>query len=858
MKTVKKTILFFFLLFFQFFFLSVSAQNKQKIDSLLHLISLAKSDTQKISLYAEICLDLSYSDPEQALKYCKEGMSLAEKNNYKLGITKILLIEGIVYYTISDFPKALETLEQAVVFSTELKNLQLLSSGYNNIGIVYKLKGELAKSLEYYQKAIRISDSIGDEKGISKSNINIGNIYVALKNDVKALQHYQKALDIANKKNDRKWIASISNNMATCYKHLKDTNLAIECYLKAIHAAEKEGDKTILVAGLNNIGTIYNHRKQYDDALKFFRKSLVISKEMKNKSILTLVLSNMGNLYYETGNITESFNAYQTGLKIAREIGSLENQISILKGLSLNYKKIGDFKNAYKFLEEYKELSDSMLNAENNKQILEMEGKYSNEKMQKEIELKKTQLEKNEAEMKFQGAIRNALILGFVVLLILIGFIHRSNRMRKKINQELTKKNKEIETINNELSTANKEIEEQKEILMNQALRLEETNKELEKLSVVASKTDNAVIILDANGNWEWVNEGFIRMYGYTLEDILQIMGKSILNATPHPYIKDSIATCIAEKKTVMYEAKMTARDGRIFWAQTTLTPIINESGTISKIIAIDSDITHIKETQEELRTVHTLMTESIQYAKLIQEAILPSHEYISRIFPETFVFYRPKDIVSGDFYWAYQEAGKIFLAVADCTGHGVSGAFMSMIGNTLLNEIVKNKGIYQPSRILEQLNNEIIYSLNQSGGFIDNGMDITLCCFDKNEDTITIASANQDFIIIADGKPIKTEGSIYSIGGSVSSEKNARYENHIFPTESIQMIYLYTDGYKDQFGGENYSKFSSRRFEESLAANYKAPLKFQLQCIEENFSNWMGPNKQTDDVLVWGIKITS
>ncbi len=277
-----------------------------------------------------------------------------------------------------------------------------------------------------------------------------------------------------------------------------------------------------------------------------------------------------------------------------------------------------------------------------------------------------------------------------------------------------------------------------------------------------------------------------------------------------------------------------------------------------------------VKERTKKIEEQKTKITDSIAYAKKIQEAMLPSDKLLKSHFPDSFIFYRPKDIVSGDFYWFAQpetdEWGKpnhqVFLAAADCTGHGVPGAFMSMIGNTLLNEIVNNKKVFNPSQILNDLNNGVIEALNQKD--IDNeesqsdGMDITLCKIDKQKGIIELACANHVVIIINDEGTQMIEGDIFSIGGMFSVISKPVYNNHIIPIKKGTSLYLFSDGFQDQFGGEKNQKFMLNRLQELLFEIQKDPMSLQLQKIEDTFEKWKGDQRQIDDILVMGLKLNN
>lgn len=420
-----------------------------------------------------------------------------------------------------------------------------------------------------------------------------------------------------------------------------------------------------------------------------------------------------------------------------------------------------------------------------------------------------------------------------------------------------------------------------------QKAELENINKELEKLSIVASETENAVTIAGVDGIIEWVNTGFTKLYGYTLDEYVAVKGANIIKPETSFIILDQFIECLGSKKPVVFTLQTETKQGKKIWIQTTITPVFDSSKEIRKLILIDSDISDIKEAEEkikqqneeikqqneeilaqrdtlhetnsELAAANELLTDSIQYALLIQKSILPKEETIKRFNPEAFILFKPKSIVSGDFYWFYGDAEKYIFAVADCTGHGVPGAFMSMIGNTLLNRIVKEEGIFDPATILEKLNSGVILSLNQNtedSEIQDDGMDATVCLVEKHKGRITVSCANQVAIIISNGVSETIKGSFYAIGGLISYKSKPEFFNSIFDLVYDTNIYLFSDGFSDQFGGEKYFKFGMTRFEKLISSISKLPAAEQKEELERQHELWKSGRNQTDDILVAGLKV--
>ena len=265
----------------------------------------------------------------------------------------------------------------------------------------------------------------------------------------------------------------------------------------------------------------------------------------------------------------------------------------------------------------------------------------------------------------------------------------------------------------------------------------------------------------------------------------------------------------------------------------------------------------HLQTAYNEIEQQKKHITDSIYYARRIQNAILPPLEYVQELLPNSFIFYKPKDIVSGDFYWFMKKEDKIMFAAVDCTGHGVPGAFMSIVGNNQLNYSVNVRGARKPAEILDALNRGVTDTLRQSRGktSVKDGMDISLCVFDAKKSKLQFAAAYRPLVLIRDSEIIEIKGDKFPIGAFVDEELKT-FENHEMDVKKGDMIYMFSDGYPDQFGGENGSKFLIKKFRQLLLDIHKKPIEEQRVTLEEAFFEWKGSLEQVDDILVIGVRI--
>jgi len=271
---------------------------------------------------------------------------------------------------------------------------------------------------------------------------------------------------------------------------------------------------------------------------------------------------------------------------------------------------------------------------------------------------------------------------------------------------------------------------------------------------------------------------------------------------------------------------------------------------------------------KEALDFAYSQITDSIDYAKNIQDSILEKPESILSNFSDGFIFYKPKDVVSGDFYWYAStvsnnnEEGidnntKIVYAAIDCTGHGVPGGFMSMIGNNLLRKIVKEKNITSPEQILEDLHQDVVEILKQHQGNNRDGMDMTIVSIDKQNKALEFAGAKNPLWYLQEGALFEIRGDTSPVGGDWQGDiKERSFTKHHINIEKPTTFYMFSDGFQDQFGGKKGKKFMRGRFKKLLLNIHQKPFEEQEKILEKTLQDWKGTQEQIDDIMILGFKI--
>jgi ligand-binding sensor domain-containing protein/serine phosphatase RsbU (regulator of sigma subunit) len=264
-----------------------------------------------------------------------------------------------------------------------------------------------------------------------------------------------------------------------------------------------------------------------------------------------------------------------------------------------------------------------------------------------------------------------------------------------------------------------------------------------------------------------------------------------------------------------------------------------------------------VVEKNKELDEINKDITASIRYAKRIQDAILPPDDFVKKHLPNSFVLFKPKDIVSGDFYWMEDKKDSVIFAAVDCTGHGVPGAFMSIVGHNLLDRVVGEQKITQPAKILDELNKSISDTLRQTDledNTVRDGMDIALCAFDKKKGILEFAGAFNPLWLIRNKELIEIKANKFPIGNSKTGENN-KFTNHEIILEKGDTVYIFSDGFSDQFGGPLGKKFKSSALKQLLISSQHLNMNQQRELLNKTIEEWRGQREQVDDILVIGTR---
>ncbi len=380
---------------------------------------------------------------------------------------------------------------------------------------------------------------------------------------------------------------------------------------------------------------------------------------------------------------------------------------------------------------------------------------------------------------------------------------------------------------------------------------------------VILERINTLVVVINTRGKIEYVSPSAQRILGYKPDELLGDGWYRLTRNTRKE--REELRRFVSEQlskpaltETRPIERKLVAAGGNTKWI------LWNTSrGFLNKIVAVGQDITEYKQAEllfrenyNTIRQQHTDVLASIRYASRIQKTLLPAPEKIRAAFADSFVFYQPRDVVSGDFYFFHESGSKAILVTVDCTGHGVPGALMTMIANSLLKEIIVKRGICSPREILYILDGELQEALQQESFSANatDGMDVSIGVFDRAAQTLQFGGAFRPALLLRAGEIIELEASRFPIGFYADVPKV--FEELTVNTQPGDQVYFFTDGFCDQFGGEAKKKFTRKRFRELLQGMEHMPMSDQLSFISYALRNWQQEEEQTDDILVAGVRL--
>jgi serine phosphatase RsbU (regulator of sigma subunit)/Tfp pilus assembly protein PilF len=722
-------------------------------------------------------------------------------------------------------PDSLKALLKEKIHDTTRANI------LNRLVVEYEFSGKPEEASKYFNEMFVLSSKIKYDKGLAQSYNYKGRQFFYDQIFDSAIKYFDKSAWYAEKAGFSRGIVSARNNIAAIYAEKGDIQRSLIEHRKLASYNKKVGDKNMEANSYSNIGFCFMEMSKFDSAIHYLVTASKISEALND-------LPSLGNNYYNLASINFNIQEYEKSLSYIGQIykrnlplkPNLQNVLHCLT--ANNYNSLGQRDSAFHYIEKAiigcKTSGDrlSLISAYLNKSdILKPENaKQAEENILQAIKLSE-EIESESMLAKAYGYYGS-----------LLNYDKRYPEAIKYFNLS-----QEIQIKNNNSSA----------IVTN-----------LKGLAEASSRMGNfkdASLFLDSLVRYkDRLKEADITE---TLKEIeakyetekkdLEIQNANAKLSLQEEKNKQKEKVILIGSIALIFTAFFGVIAFLGFRRAKTANKIIHSQNQslAQKNVEVEEQKLKVEEKQKEI-------IDSINYAKKIQAAVLAGEDSWRKVSKEYFVLFKPKDIVSGDFYWAYNTPNnRSVFALADCTGHGVPGGFMSMLGNSFLNEIVIENKIFNAAAILNKLRDKIINALEQNAySEQKDGMDIALCVWNKLNNTLEFAGANNSLMILRDNKIVEIKGDKMPIGIHHGEEKP-------FSSTSVQLqpgdcLYLTTDGFPDQFGGPKGKKFKYKQTEELLIQIHQLPFEEQEKIIEKRFNEWKGKLEQIDDVTLIGVKV--
>ena len=695
----------------------------------------------------------------------------------------------------------------ALAKRSEYRRGQVLA--HDRLGIIYDIAGEFEKAEEQIKAAMEAAIPLEDKSLKASLAMHAGIAYMRQRNYEQALRFLEKSLTFKKEIGDKRALTSVYNNIGAVYHRMGWHEKAIENYFQSLKIKEELGDMLGVGVAYRNIGAIHEQQDDYEKALDYHRKSLAIFEGTDNTFRKAESMIPLMNTHRNLGNYDSALWYSQRGEELYKELNNFDRLYAIYNSTADIYREKGQLIQALTFFEKARRLE-----AGNERPGDRLEHHY------KLARLLIAQDRYEEARTNLRQA------LGYAQQIREVRKIQAINDLLHEVEAQLGDYEAAYQALIAAYNAQDSLFDENRTKLVSQLdIRYQTAKKEKE---------------IDLLSEQQKLQEEKIQQQNAFI--IAAVSGLVILSLL-------SILLVRANRLRKQANEKLRTQKAEIQEQAEELRQLNEETRQQSENLQLAN---------AQIQKKNDDITASINYAERIQAAMLPSWSFVQEFLPESFVLFKPRDIVSGDFYWFSQENDTLVLAAVDCTGHGVPGAFMSMTGDALLNQIVNLQGITEPGEILTRLHQEVRRSLRQQETKNPDGMDMTLCRIDLENRLLDVAGAKNPVVIIREGGELEViKGDKFPIGGEERGVER-HFQTHHLSLEETTNLYLFSDGFQDQFGGPKGRKFMRKRFYRLLQEIHHLPAEVQRDRLAHTLRDWRkgGKHPQVDDILVLGVRL--
>ncbi|MCU0472578.1 MAG: SpoIIE family protein phosphatase [Bacteroidales bacterium] len=758
-------------------------------------------------------LNDSRSDWEETLRNYLRAASVYTKLGDKENEAKILHSISNKYFEAGVYKKSAQYSEQEFLLYNN-QNPGLLASAAEMAGRSYYYIPVDSLATKWYNVAGWYFEKNGDTTGMIRCTNQSGKLFTRQALFDQAYDKFNKALIFYSGKRDYKNIAATYNQTGLLMFRRNDLNAALADFKKAVESSEAGGkDDSFLTDAWANIAICYQNLGNQQEMMRSFEEALDHARESGRTDEVARIERILAMIYFRKGDNYHAEMYCLNCIESAKASGNFEVLQLCYKDYSNVLENGNDFIKALEYYEKHLSLRDS-LNYENR-----LAENASTEKVA-EFESLEQRLRSELATEEIQGLELKTL---------------KAESSRRENELKLVIKERALERSEKDRLAQSLALEQEKYFARESEQKVKSLEQERQRQKLELDlKTEQEKALQNANKLLETEKK------------------QQILKAEKEKQIRKMAVGLVV----LMVIVAIMILSGLISTRKKNLK-LAESKKHIEKINA-DLEVTNAEVLKQKdiIEQKNQSITDSIQYASRIQTAVLPPVGFLTEWGLENFILYRPKDIVSGDFYWGVRRNNKIIVAAGDCTGHGVPGAFMSMLGHAFLDEIINTREIADAATILNFLRDEIINTLKQKGttGEARDGMDISLIILDLRTGKLDYAGANNPLYIIRDGNLIKYQADRMPIGIHFTSF--SPFTNQNIEIKKGDYLYIFSDGFADQFGGPKGKKYMYKPFQELLLRNHAKPMELQKEILDNTFEKWKGDREQVDDVMVIGIRV--
>jgi serine phosphatase RsbU (regulator of sigma subunit)/tetratricopeptide (TPR) repeat protein len=752
----------------------------------------------------------------------------------------------------ADKDRKLDSLRH-VYATTRIDTVRVLTGGQIARMLVNR-KGEIPAAMKYTDEIIALSQKIGYQKGLAVGYINKGIVVSEMGKKEEAIQWIQRAVKITQATRDIKTEGVAYTYIGRQYKALGNYKKSLDCYNYAVHLAQKRHDDTTLADLHNSIGTIYEREGNFPQALYHFQKSRRMNESIGQKNEIGIILINLGNIYEAQNDLRTALSYYRQAEALMRKTDKPKGISNALNNIGTIYKKQKKYKQVLACYEESLTIAEGIKSESGIATVLNLIGDFyfETKELPKAIEYYTRSLALSNKQHVAEGTITALLNLGashyqlknypLAKKYILEGFTHA-----QKIHQL-------------QLAMRGAQLLAQTDSVT-QNFRSAYNYKTLYHMYRDSMyNADQAKAFGNLESQYRYEKEKFEReqkereaekkrtvqyaIFGGIFLAVLMLVGFLFYNNRSKQRTNKLLASQNAEIQKMNHEL-----------ANAVGTIQLQNEEISNAYEELNATLEQVQEQKEVIVHKNQKIEDSIRYAYQIQTAILPDDAYLKALLPHHFIFYQPKDIVSGDFYWVTERENLIFFCVADCTGHGVPGAFMSVVSSNALHTAVNELGLTEPEVILHEADRKIRHTLRQEkSSESKDGMDVCLCVFDTEQLTLQFAGAGRPLYHLSNGNLSEIKGDKFPIGGG--QHENKTFTAHHLSLQSGDRIYLFSDGITDQFGGANKKKFTPKRLQEFILNHQSLTISEQGAIFHQTMHDWMRGQVQLDDLTLMAVEV--